>query len=167
MGRATTCQRRCEQLGATVDMLEADELAFGDLGVYDAIITGMRAYEQPDRLRASNQRILKYAAERRHRDRSVQRAMRIGRRYGAVSARVSSTRVTDENGQVQILSTDDPVFHYPNEIGEAAWKGWVQERGTVLPRASDPQYIELIQVNEPFENNKGMEKGRARRSHGR
>jgi hypothetical protein len=36
--------------------------------------------------------------------------------------------VTDEHGQVQILSADDPVFRFPNEIGDATWRSWVRAR---------------------------------------
>ena len=44
-------------------------------------------------------------------------------------------------------------------IPNAAWKGWVQERGTYFIDAQSPEYTELIQVNEPFDNNKGWKKG--------
>ena len=55
-----------EQLGAQVDLLDADELAWGDLSQYDAIVTGVRAYERRADLRANNQRLLDYAERRRH-----------------------------------------------------------------------------------------------------
>jgi hypothetical protein len=67
--------------------------------------------------------------------------------------------VSDENGEVQILSGDNPAFHYPNEIGSSAWKGWVQERGTYFLDTQDQHFVDLLQVNEPFENNKGWKKG--------
>jgi LmbE family N-acetylglucosaminyl deacetylase len=158
MGTGDDVSTALRGLGATVRMLEADDLAFGDLSGYDAIIIGIRAYDSRSDLRASNKRILDYAQNggtvivQYNRDPDWAQ-------YAPFPARGSSTRVTDENGEVQILSTDDPVFHYPNEIGAAAWKGWVQERGTYFIDATAPQYTELIQVNEPFENNRGWKKG--------
>ncbi len=77
----------------------------------------------------------------------------------AVSGGFSNTRVTDENGEVQVLASDDPVFHYPNEIGEAAWRNWVQERGTYFIVPDDQRYTDLIQIHEPFEHNAGWKKG--------
>jgi hypothetical protein len=158
MGTGDDVPTALRGLGATVRMLDAEDLAFGDLSHYDAIVLGIRAYDSRDDLRANNKRILDYAQNggtvivQYNRDAEWAR-------YAPYPARGSATRVTDENGEVQILATDDPVFHYPNEIGDAAWKGWVQERGTYFIDTQSPQYAELIQVNEPFENNKGWKKG--------
>ena len=35
-----------EQLGARVTLIDADDLAFGNLSRFDAIVTGVRAYER-------------------------------------------------------------------------------------------------------------------------
>ena len=78
------------------------------------------------------------------------------RRY---AAKATSTRVTDENGKIEILASDNPLFHYPNEIGETTWTGWVQERGTYFMQPEDPRYIELVQIFEPFQNNAGWKRG--------
>jgi LmbE family N-acetylglucosaminyl deacetylase len=158
MGTGDDVPSALRGLGATVRVLDADDLAFGDLNRYDAIVVGIRAYDSRDDLRASNKRILEYAQSggtvivQYNRDADWAQ-------YAPYAARGSSTRVTDENGEVQVLATDDPVFHYPNEIGSAAWRGWVQERGTYFIDAQSPEYTELIQVNEPFDNNKGWKKG--------
>jgi hypothetical protein len=158
MGTGDDVPSALRGLGATVRILDADDLAFGDLHRYDAVVIGIRAYDSRDDLRASNQRILEYAQSggtvivQYNRDADWAR-------YAPYTARGSSTRVTDEDGEIQILATDDPVFHYPNEIAAAAWRGWVQERGTYFLDAQSPEYTELIQVNEPFDNNKGWKKG--------
>ena len=49
-----------EQLGAKVQMISPDDLAWGDLSRFDAIVTGVRAYERRDDLRANNSRLLEY-----------------------------------------------------------------------------------------------------------
>ena len=49
-----------EQLGAKVQMLTADDLAWGDLSRFGVIVTGVRAYERRDDLRANNARLLDY-----------------------------------------------------------------------------------------------------------
>ena len=49
------------QLGATVRLLDENDLASADLSKYDAIVTGVRAYERRKDLRAYNQRLIEYA----------------------------------------------------------------------------------------------------------
>jgi len=49
-----------EQLGAKLAFIDQDELAWGDLSKFTAIVTGVRAYERRDDLRANNSRLLDY-----------------------------------------------------------------------------------------------------------
>ena len=162
MGSGDDVPVALRQLGAKVEMLDADQLAWGDLSRYDAIITGVRAYEKRPDLAANNQRLLDYATKGGTVIVQYNRPDRGGfndAQYGPYPARVTMNRVTDENGEIQILSGDDPVFHYPNEIGANVWKGWVQERGTYFLDSQDPHYVDLVQVLEPFQNNNGWKKG--------
>jgi len=53
-----------------------------------------------------------------------------------------------------------PLLTSPNEIGEAAWKGWVQERGTYfLAEDKDSRYHDVIQMEDNFPYNKGVKTG--------
>ena len=49
-----------EQLGAELEHITADQLAYGDLSGFDVIVTGVRAYERNGDLRANNDRLLDY-----------------------------------------------------------------------------------------------------------
>ena len=49
-----------EQLGAKVEMIGAEDLAWGNLSRFDTIVTGVRAYERREDLRANNSRLLDY-----------------------------------------------------------------------------------------------------------
>jgi hypothetical protein len=158
MGTGDEIPAALRGLGATVVLLDADELAWGDLSRYHAIFIGVRAYDSRDDLRANNKRILDYAAAGGTVIVQYNRAS-TWTQYAPFPLGFSNTRVTDENGQVQILSSDDPVFHFPNEIGDAAWSNWVQERGTYFVVADDRRYTDLIQIQEPFEHNAGWKKG--------
>jgi hypothetical protein len=57
--------------------------------------------------------------------------------------------VTDENAKVTILRPELPVFHAPNEIGEADWQGWVQERGLYFAHTWAPEYTPLLAMADP------------------
>jgi hypothetical protein len=72
---------------------------------------------------------------------------------------VSSDRITDENAPVKVLVPSHSVFTYPNRIDESAWKGWVQERGLYFLGDRDPQYVDLVEMEDPFEFNKGIKRG--------
>jgi LmbE family N-acetylglucosaminyl deacetylase len=158
MGTGDDVPTALRGLGATVQMLDTDALAWGDLSRFDAIVVGVRAYDSREDLRANNKRLLEYAESggilivqyNRESD-WIQ--------YAPYPARATSTRVTDENGKIQILASDDPVFHYPNEIADSVWRGWVQERGTYFIDGQDQRYADLIQVYEPFEHNQGWKTG--------
>src|SRR6185503_15737506 len=61
MGVGDQVPQAIAQLGATVRLLDENDLASGDLSKYDAIVTGVRAYERRKDLRAYNQRLIEYA----------------------------------------------------------------------------------------------------------
>jgi hypothetical protein len=148
-----------EQLGARVEMISADDLAWGDLARFDVIVTGVRAYERRADLRANNQRLLDYVFNGGTLIVQYNKFEFNEAQYGPYAAEVSSNRVTDEFAPVQILTPHDPVFTTPNEIGEAAWKNWVQERGLYFLGQKDSRYRDLVQLEDPFSNNTGVKTG--------
>jgi hypothetical protein len=79
--------------------------------------------------------------------------------YGPYPAKIGSGRVTDETAPVEVLVPASPIFTFPNKIGEAAWKGWVQERGLQFLGEKDPRYVDLVQLQDPFPANSGMKRG--------
>ncbi len=158
MGTGDEVPAALRGLGASVQMLDADDLSWSDLNGYHAIVIGVRAYDSREDLRANNKKILDYAAAGGTVIVQYNRG-NTWTQYAPFTAGFSNTRVTDENGPIQILATDDPVFHYPNEIGEGAWRNWVQERGTYFIVPDDQRYTDLIQIHEPFEHNAGWKKG--------
>jgi hypothetical protein len=148
-----------EQLGARLETIDADALAWGDLSRYDAIVTGVRAYERRQDLRAHNDRLLQYA------ERGGTVIVQYNKfefnqaQYGPYPAKVSSNRVTDERAPVQVLEPMHPVFRFPNPIDDSAWQDWVQERGLYFLGEKDPRYVDLVQMEDPFEFNKGARRG--------
>jgi LmbE family N-acetylglucosaminyl deacetylase len=160
MGVGDQVPQAIEQLGARVDFLDADDLAWGNLSQYDAIVTGVRAYERRADLRANNHRLIAYANGGGTLLVQYNKFEFNEAQYGPYPAKVSSNRVTDENAPVTVIAPGDPIFSYPNRIGGAAWKGWVQERGLYfLGDDKDPRYEDLVQAEDPFPFNKGAKKG--------
>jgi LmbE family N-acetylglucosaminyl deacetylase len=148
-----------EQLGAQVDLLDADALAWGNLAQYDAIVTGVRAYERRADLKANNRRLIAYAEKGGTLIVQYNKMEFNEAQYGPYPAKIGSNRVTDETAPVEVLVPANPIFTFPNKIGEAAWKGWVQERGLQFLGEKDPKYVDLVQLQDPFPANNGMKRG--------
>ena len=147
------------QLGAQVDLLDADALAWGNLGQYDAIVTGVRAYERRADLRANNRRLLDYASNGGTLIVQYNKTEFNEAQYGPFPARVSSNRVTDETAPVEVLVPTNPIFTFPNAVGATTWKDWVQERGLYFLGEKDAKYVDLVQLQDPFPANSGMKRG--------
>ena len=149
-----------EQLGAKVQLLSAEDLAWGDLSKFSAIVTGVRAYERRDDLRANNSRLLEYVFKGGTMVVQYNKFEFNDAQYGPYPAKVSSNRVTDENADVKAVAEHSQLLTTPNEIGEAAWKNWVQERGTYfLADDKDSRYRDVISMEDNFPYNKGVKTG--------
>jgi LmbE family N-acetylglucosaminyl deacetylase len=148
-----------QQLGAKVEMISPDDLAWGNLSRFDAIVTGVRAYERRDDLRANNSRLLEYVFNGGTLVVQYNKFEFNEAQYGPYPAKTSSNRVTDEHAPVQILDAHNPIFTTPNEIGADAWKNWVQERGLYFLGEKDSRYHDLVQLEDPFPNNPGPKTG--------
>ena len=147
------------QLGATVRLLDENDLASGDLSKYDAIVTGVRAYERRKDLRAYNQRLIEYARNGGTVLVQYNKFEFNQAQYGPWPAKVSADRVTDETAAVRVLVPGHPVFTSPNPVDERTWAGWVQERGLYFLGERDPQYIDLVELADPFPDNEGPKRG--------
>jgi hypothetical protein len=149
-----------EQLGARLELIGSEDLAWGNLSRFDTIVTGVRAYERRADLRANNSRLLDYVKNGGTLVVQYNKFEFNETQYGPYPATVSNDRVTDERAPVTVLATGDPLLNVPNKITDAAWNGWVQERGLYFLDADhDPRYQELLQIEDPFQSNKGAKKG--------
>ncbi len=148
-----------EQLGAKLTLIEPNELAWGDLSKYDVVVTGVRAYERREDLRAYNRRLIDYAERGGTVIVQYNKTEFNQAQYGPFPAQVSSNRVTDENAPVRVLVPAHPVFTFPNAIGPAAWSGWTQERGLYFLGQKDSKYVDLIAMTDSFPDNPGEKLG--------
>ena len=148
-----------EQLGAAVEFVDADELAWGDLSRFDVIVSGVRAYERRPDLRANNDRLLQYVDAGGTLIVQYNKFEFNDAQYGPYAAEVSRDRVTDADAPVRMLRTDHSVFGWPNPIGPTTWNDWVQERGLYFLGDKDPAYTDLVELEDTFEWNPGPKRG--------
>ncbi len=160
MGVGDQVPAALRQLGARVTLIDSDEMAWGDLSRYHAIVTGVRAYERRADLRANNHRLLKYVENGGTAIVQYNRQEFNQAQYGPYPVRTSSERITDEHAPVKILVPGHPVFNVPNRLNAGDWQGWVQERGTYfLEQPLDAKFVDLIEMEDPFPFNQGQKRG--------
>ncbi|HEU4890035.1 MAG TPA: PIG-L family deacetylase [Vicinamibacterales bacterium] len=159
MGVGDQVPAALQQLGVNLTLIDPDELAWGDLSKYQTIVTGVRAYERRADLRANNHRLLQYVENGGTAIVQYNKMEFNQAQYGPYPAQVSSNRVTDERAPVKVLAPAHQVFTWPNRIDAAAWQGWVQERGLYFLGDKDVKYVDLVEMEDPFEYNKGAKRG--------
>jgi LmbE family N-acetylglucosaminyl deacetylase len=141
------------QMGVRVTDLGPQELADGDLSVYDAVVTGIRAYEVRPDLVAHNARLLDYA--RAGGTVVVQynkyEYLEPGIAPFPVSIARPHDRITDPAAPVTLLAPEHRALRWPNRIGAADFDGWVHERGLYHLREWDARFTPLLEMADPGE----------------
>lgn len=155
------------QLGLDVTILSNDDLSRGDLSRYDAIVTGVRAWNVRTDLRANQQRLLDYMKSGGTLvvQYNVLEGFGPGNpgdpkqfdRIGPYPIQVSRDRVTVEDAPVSLPNPQNPLLHSPNQIQKSDFDGWVQERGLYFATKWDSHYTPLFECHDPGE--KPMEGG--------
>ena len=147
-------------MGANVTLLSAEDLATGDLGQFDALVTGIRALNTRPDLLAARERVLEFIESGGALVVQYNTAP-FGRRRSAPAPVVtlapfpmtpSRLRVTDENAEVRLLSSDHPLLRTPNKITSADFDGWLQERGLYFMSDWDERYDALLACSDPGED---------------
>jgi len=161
MGVGDQVPTAIEQLGAKLEFITPEDLAWGNLARFNVIVTGVRAYERRSDLRANNHRLLDYVRNGGTLLVQYNKFEFNDAQYGPYPAKVSNNRVTDEHAPVTVLAPQEPVFNTPNKISAATWNGWVQERGLYFlgDEGLDSHYTNLVQLEDPFPYNKGPKRG--------
>ncbi|MGD0201861.1 MAG: PIG-L family deacetylase [Bryobacteraceae bacterium] len=156
MGAGDEVPDALRQLGCEVTLLSAGDLESGDLGAFDAIVTGVRAYNVRADLRANQARLLDYV--QKGGTLVVQyNTLEFGASAGALSGigpysiSVSRDRVSVEEAPVALTAASSPLLSAPNRITAADFDGWVQERALYLPGEWDAHYQTLFESHDPGE----------------
>jgi len=145
------------QMGSEVVLLSSDDLARADLSRFDAIVTGVRAYNTRPDLRANQQRLLEYV--KNGGTMVVQYNVLEGgftggdpsllSMIGPYPITIGRERVTVEEAPVVFPNPSNPMLHQPNEITAKDFDGWIQERGLYFASEWDSHYQPLFETHDP------------------
>jgi len=156
MGAGDQIPDSLAQLGCNVTLLTPEALASGDLSGFDAIVTGVRAFNLRADLRANAQRLFDYASAGgtvvvQYNVLDWNAPAGALANLGPYQIRIGRDRVTDENIPVTFPNPQDPLLASPNRITAADFEGWVQERGLYFADSWDPRYKTLLESHDPGE----------------
>ena len=144
--------------GFDLTKLTENDLASGDLSVYDTIVTGIRANLSRADLVQNNARLHEYVENGGHLvvqyhkpgdNWNIQTSAPYPLEIGNPSIR---WRVTDENAEVTMTQPEHKLFNYPNNITTGDWDNWVQERGLYFPMNWDERYETFVSMADPDED---------------
>ena len=160
MGAGDQLPEALRQLGCEVTLLSERDLSGGDLGVFDAIVTGVRAYNVRADLRANQERLLEYV----HNGGTLIVQYNVaeggpfgGRKTGELARigpyplQIGRGRVSVEEAPVKFLEPDHPLLTAPNHISEKDFEGWIQERGLYFASEWDSHYHAILETHDPGE----------------
>ncbi|MBL0334069.1 MAG: PIG-L family deacetylase [Chitinophagaceae bacterium] len=144
-----------EQMGFEVTILTEKDLAKIPLAQFDAILTGVRAYNTNEWMNAYYDKLMAYVNNGGNLIVQYNTSNQIGPVRAKISPYpfdISRTRVTDENADVSILKPEHPVLNFPNKITNEDFKGWIQERSIYHASNFDKTKFETIfSMHDPGE----------------
>ena len=153
-GAGDEVQACLSQLGYEVTTLTDDKLASENLSVYDAIITGVRAYNTNEKLPSFKQKLMDYVAAGGNlivQYNTNSWAGPLSSDIGPYKFKITRNRITDEEAKVNFLFPNHPVFNSPNKITEIDFEGWMQERSIYHAGDWDSNYVAPINMTDPYE----------------
>lgn len=143
-----------EEMGYEVTLLTDKELARNNLQQFDAIISGVRAYNTNAWLNNYHDKLMRYVQNGGNLIVQYNTSNQIGpvrAKIGPYPFNISRNRITDENATVQFLKPEHAALNYPNRITAADFNGWVQERSIYHAAAWDKAFEPIISMGDAGE----------------
>lgn len=155
MGAGDEVSRALQNLGYEVIQLNDEMLRNMDLSPFDAVITGVRAYNTREGLKLSKENLLHY----------IENGGTLVVQYNVASSQLTDQigpypltigrdRVSRENAPVAFLEPEHPLLNFPNKITAKDFEGWIQERGLYFASQWDDKYETILSCHDPGEPDK-------------
>lgn len=140
--------------GYSVTVLDNAVLASEDLSKYNAVITGIRAFNTNEYVVNNFDKLMQYVHNGGNLIVQYNTSSNIGPLRGKIAPYpfdISRIRVTDENAEVKFLNPQHVVFNYPNKITQKDFIGWVQERGLYFAANKDKAFESVLSMHDKNE----------------
>lgn len=142
------------QMGYQVTMLAEKDITAANLKQFDAVITGVRAYNTNMWLAGVSQVLNNYVKEGGVflvQYNTNNNAGPLRQKIGPYPFTLGRNRITDETAAVNFLIPNDPVLNYPNKITQKDFEGWIQERSVYHAENIDSNYRRILSMKDPGE----------------
>jgi LmbE family N-acetylglucosaminyl deacetylase len=143
-----------EQMGYKVTLLKEADINPNNLKQFDAIVTGVRAYNTNEWMNNVYENLMQYVKD----GGVLLTQYNTSNQIGPVKAKIapypfsiSRNRITDETATVNFLLPNHPVLNYPNKITEKDFEGWIQERSIYHAEGIDSNYKKIFSMKDPGE----------------
>ncbi|MEN8800156.1 MAG: PIG-L family deacetylase [Flavobacteriaceae bacterium] len=143
-----------EQIGYKVHMIDPLDIEAGTLDRYDAVVTGIRAYNVLESIKFKQRFLFDYVENGGNLIIQYNTAGRWAPQLQDIAPyplTISRERVTDENSAVEIIARDHPLVNFPNSISEEDFEGWVQERGLYFPNEWGQEFTPILSMHDEGE----------------
>lgn len=144
-----------EQMGYKVVSLTRNTITPNNIKQFDAIITGVRAYNTNEWMNSVYDVLMDYVKN----GGVLLTQYNTSNQFGPVRAKIlpyqftiSRNRVTDENAAVKFLLPNHPALNYPNKITQKDFEGWIQERSIYNAKKIDSNYQRILSMSDPGED---------------
>lgn len=140
------------EIGYEVTMLSEGDLTLDNLKKFDAVITGIRAYNTNDDLVLNQNILFDYVKSGGTLVTQYSQLMGIKtKKLAPLEMNVSRERVTDEESLVRFLAPNHPVLNVPNKITQKDFEGWVQERGLYFADKWSDDFTAILGMHDQGE----------------
>ena len=143
-----------KQIGYNVTVLTDELLSNGNLSQFNAIVSGVRAYNTNERLQVHYPKLMEYVKNGGNLIVQYNTNNRIGpvkANIGPFPFTISRDRVTDEKATVVFNNEKHSALNFPNQITQKDFDGWIQERGIYFATEIDKQYETIFSMKDPNE----------------
>ena len=142
------------QMGYAVTFLKEADITASNIKQFDAIVTGVRAYNTNDWMDNVYNTLMAYVKNggvllvQYNTNNFISN---IKSNIGPFTFDISRNRITDETAMVNFLLPKHPVLNYPNTIVQTDFDGWIQERSIYHAEKVDSNYQQIFSMKDPGE----------------
>lgn len=143
-----------KQLGYEVTFIEESDIKPGIIKQFDAIVTGIRAYNTNDWMNNVYDNLMEFVKDGGNLIVQYNTSNQIGPVRAKISPypfTISRNRITEEQAEVKLLAPKHSLLTYPNKIDQQDFIGWIQERSVYDATQADTAYQKIISMHDTGE----------------